>query len=123
MILFFILFSLSFSKRDFYDILGIKKSASDADIKAAYRKLTRQYHPDKYDGPDANEKFSNINNAYEVLSDKEKRRIYDQSGEEGLQKADAYNQSGGGGFGGDPFDIFGSFFGDGFGGFGGGSRH
>ena len=77
MLLFFILYSLSFSKDDFYDILGVKKSANDSEIKAAYRKLTRKYHPDKYDGPDANEKFSNINNAYEILSDKEKRRIYD----------------------------------------------
>ena len=113
------------ANKDYYDILGVSKSADDREIKKAYRKLAMKYHPDKNpDNKEAEEKFKEINEAYEVLSDEEKRRIYDQYG------ADAVNGQGGfggaGGFGGG-FEGFGGFediFGDIFGGFGGfgGSR-
>ncbi|HLB40352.1 MAG TPA: DnaJ domain-containing protein, partial [Candidatus Babeliales bacterium] len=76
------------SKRDFYDILGVKKTASEAEIKAAYRKLAMQYHPDRNPGDKAaEEKFKEAAQAYEVLSDKEKRQKYDQFGHAGPQSA------------------------------------
>jgi DnaJ homolog subfamily A member 2 len=88
-----------------YDFLGVSKSASDSDIKKAYRKLAMKYHPDKCNGDKSKEnKFKNISHAYDVLKDKEKRENYDRFGEEGLK---------GMGGGGDPFDIFSSFFGEG----------
>lgn len=94
----------------FYDILGVQPSASEAELKSAYRKLALKYHPDK--NPNAGDKFKEISAAYEILSDAEKRQIYDQYGEEGLQGGGA-----GGGFGGmDPNDIFAQFFGGGMGG-------
>ena len=103
---------------DYYKTLGVSRSASAAQIKRAYRRLAVEYHPDKnQDDPDATSKFAKINNAYEALSDPEKRKLYDRYGEEGLQRN---QRSGGGGGGGDPFDVFNSFFGGGFGGFGGG---
>jgi len=86
--------------KEFYNVLGIKQNANLNEIKSAYRSLTKQYHPDKNPSPDANDKFSKINNAYEVLSDPEKRKKYDLYGEKGLEE----NNSGGGM---DPFDIFG----------------
>lgn len=112
------------SKRDYYDILGLKKGASESEIKKAYRQMAIKYHPDKNPGDKAAEdKFKEAAEAYEVLSDGEKRQRYDQYGHAGM----------GGGFGGgggsmnmdDIFsqfgDIFGSAFGGGgFGGFGGG---
>lgn len=104
------------SKTDYYEILGVAKDAPVNDIKKAYKKLAIKYHPDK--NPDAGDKFKEIARAYEVLSDEEKRRIYDQYGEEGLQGG------GGGGFH-SAQDIFNSFFGFGdmFGrGGGGGGR-
>lgn len=71
------------AERDFYKILELKKNAKDADIKKAYRKLTLQYHPDKNQGDDAaKQKFHDVADAYEVLSDKDKRRKYDRCGEE-----------------------------------------
>ena len=107
---------------DYYELLGVSRSADTAEIKKAYRKLAIKYHPDRNpDNPEAAEKFKEISKAYEVLSDDQKRQLYDQYGE------DAFRAGGpGGGGGGDPFDIFNSFFGGGnpFEGFfgGGGQR-
>jgi len=99
----------------FYDILGVTRDAGEADIKKQYRKLAMQYHPDKNpNNPTAAEKFQEISHAYEVLSDPEKREVYNQYGEEGLK-------DNGGGFSAE--DIFSQFFGGGFfGGGGGGPR-
>jgi len=71
--------------KDFYSILGVSRSASDDEIKKAYRKLALKYHPDKNKAPEAQEKFKQVAEAYEVLKDKEKKKIYDTYGEEGLQ--------------------------------------
>ena len=72
-------------KRDYYEVLGIKKDASDEEIKKAFRKLAVKYHPDKNkDDKDAEEKFKEINDAYQILGDKEKREKYDKYGFDGL---------------------------------------
>ncbi|ORZ01142.1 hypothetical protein BCR43DRAFT_486447 [Syncephalastrum racemosum] len=98
-----------------YDVLGISPDASDSDLKKAYRKLALKYHPDK--NPEAGDKFKEISHAYEILSDPEKRQMYDQFGEEGL------NGQGGMGGGMDAEDLFSQLFGGGlFGGGGGGRR-
>ena len=113
------------TKRDYYEVLGVDKSADATAIKKAYRKLAMKYHPDKNPGDkEAEEKFKEINEAYEVLSDETKRRNYDQFGHEGVN---GQGFGGAGGFGGQGFggfdDIFGDIFGDMFGGgFSGGSR-
>ncbi|PVH26927.1 MULTISPECIES: molecular chaperone DnaJ [Sphingobacterium] len=105
------------SKRDYYDVLGVSKGAEAAEIKSAYRKLAIKYHPDKNpDDPQAEEQFKEAAEAYEVLSNPEKRRRYDQFGHAGNSAAGGYG--GGGGMNMD--DIF-SQFGDIFGGGGGGN--
>ena len=111
------------SKRDYYEILGVSKSASDDEIKKAYRKLAIKHHPDKNpDDKGAEDKFKEAAEAYEILSNTEKRQRYNQFGHAGVGGA---SQGGGGGFGGgmnmdDIFSQFGDIFGGG--GFGGGSR-
>lgn len=104
------------STRDYYEVLGVGREASDAELKKAYRKLALKFHPDRNKGDEsAAEKFKEVSEAYEVLSDADKRRVYDQYGHDGLR---------GQGFQGSNFeharDIFESFFGGGGGGGGGG---
>lgn len=78
---------LSLANRDFYKILNIKKSATTNEVKKAYRKLAKELHPDKNkDDPNASEKFSDLSSAYEVLSDEDKRKLYDRCGEECVKK-------------------------------------
>ncbi|PKA55204.1 Chaperone protein dnaJ 2 [Apostasia shenzhenica] len=97
--------------KSFYEVLQVPKGASDDQIKRAYRKLALKYHPDKNQGnEEANKRFAEINNAYEVLTDSEKRNIYDRYGEEGLRQHAA---GGGRGPGMNIQDIFSSFFGGG----------
>ena len=100
------------NKRDYYDILGIPKSATKSEIKSAFHKLAMKLHPDKNKASDAEEKFREIGEAYEVLNDEEKRSIYDQYGHAGLgQGANGSQGFSGFDFGGDFSDIFSSFFG------------
>lgn len=117
------------SKRDYYEVLGVDKSASADEIKKAYRKMAIKYHPDKNPGDkQAEENFKEAAEAYDVLSTPDKKQRYDQFGHAGMGGA----ASGGGGFSGAGFsmddifsqfgDIFGGHFGGGFGGFGGGGR-
>ena len=115
------------NKRDYYEVLGVSKTATDAEIKKAYRKLAKENHPDLHPGDkEAEARFKEANDAYEILSDSDKRSRYDQFGFAGVDPS--YAAQNGGGFGGgfdggfdfgDLGDIFGSFFG---GGFGGGTR-
>lgn len=101
------------SKRDYYEVLGVEKTASKDEIKKAYRKLSKKYHPDINKEPDAADKFKEITEAYEVLSDETKRAQYDQFGHEGPNQGFG-GFGGGGGFGGFGFeDIFDTFFGGG----------
>src|SRR3989339_810398 len=134
-------------KRDFYEVLGVNKGANAADIKAAYRKKALEWHPDRNKSPDAEEKFKEINGAYEVLSNDQKKQAYDQFGHAAFdpsaggfgghthsqqngpfnftwQSSDGQNPFGGqdfdfGGFS-NPFDIFEQFFGGSSATFGGG---
>lgn len=102
--------------KSLYTILGVEESATQSEIKKAYRKLARQYHPDINKSPDAEEKFKEINGAYEVLSDEKKRQQYDQFGDQmfGDQNFGDYSRSHHGNV--DLDEIFKSFFGGGFGG-------
>ncbi len=118
-------------KRDYYEVLGIGKNATDAEIKNAYRKLAKKYHPDLNPGDKAaEEKFKEVNEANDILSDPEKRQRYDQFGFAGVDPNYGAGQPGGGfggfggGFGGvDLGDLFGDIFGGGFGGFAGGRQN
>ncbi len=107
------------AKRDYYEVLGVPRDASDSDLKSAFRNLARKYHPDVSDAPDAEEKFKEANEAYGVLSDVDKRAAYDRFGHQGVR-----GPSGGPGFETVDFSDFADIFGDmfGFGGFGGRSR-
>lgn len=104
------------SKRDYYEVLGIGRDADESAIKSAYRKLARQYHPDVNKAPDAEERFKEVNEAYEVLSDADKRQAYDRFGHAAAQGGFGAGgpSAGFGGMGG-----FGDIFEDFFGGFGG----
>ena len=112
-------------KRDYYEVLGLQKGASEDDIKKAFRKMAMKYHPDRNPGDkEAEEKFKEVNEAYSVLSDPDKKSKYDQFGHAGVDPNSGFGGAGGfgGGFGGfsgfeDIFDMFG-----GFGGFGGGQQ-
>ena len=109
--------------KDYYQILGVEKGTSDSEIKTAYRKKALQWHPDRNDSPEAEKRFKEINEAYQILSDKKKKRIYDQFGSDAFSNGGyqssrqgpfnySYRSNGdtGGGFV-DPFEIFESFFG------------
>lgn len=94
---------LTLAGRDFYNILGVSRSANTNEIKKAYRKLAKTLHPDKnQDDPDASQKFQDLGAAYEALSDPEKRELYDRCGEDCLKKDGMMNNN----------DPFSSFFGD-----------
>ena len=126
------------TKRDYYEVLGVNKSATDDELKKAYRKLAKKYHPDanQDNKKEAEAKFKEVNEAYETLSDAQKRRMYDQFGHDGPQGFGgggpfggqggyySYSSSGFDGFSdfGDLGDIFSSFFGGGFGGSRGSGR-
>ena len=118
------------SSKSYYDVLGVSKDADEKEIKSAFRKLAKQYHPDVNKDPGAEAKFKEIGEAYAVLGDAEKRQQYDQFGHEAFTQGASQGGFGGGfgGFGGfnaediDLSSIFGDLFGGGFGGFGGGSR-
>src|SRR5262245_56614262 len=101
------------AQRDYYKVLGVARTAEAAEIKKAYRKLALEYHPDRNKAPDAEERFKECSEAYEVLSDSDKRRIYDRAGHDGLRG------SGYSGFSNaamdDVFASFGDIFGDLFG--------
>ncbi len=107
------------AKRDYYEVLGVSRNASNDELKTAFRNLARKYHPDVSDAPDAEEKFKEINEAYGVLSDADKRAAYDRFGHQGVR-----GPNGGPGFETVDFSDFADIFGDmfGFGGFGGRTR-
>ena len=108
------------AKRDLYEVLGVARDASEADIKKAYRRLAMKHHPDRNPDPASEAAFKEAKEAYEVLSDAQKRAVYDQHGHAGLDAA-AHGGRGGPGF--NPGDAFGDIFGDVFGDiFGGGRR-
>ena len=109
------------SKRDYYEILGVSKDVNEADLKKAYRRLAMKYHPDRNaDNPEAEEKFKEAKEAFDVLSDAQKRSAYDQFGHAGVDPSMGAGGPGGAGFSGDFGDIFGDVFGDIFGGSRGG---
>src|SRR5687767_12190673 len=101
------------AKRDYYEVLGVNKDASEDDLKKAYRKLAMKWHPDRNpDNPKAEENFKEAKEAYEVLADAQKRAAYDQFGHAGVDPQAGGAGAGPGGFG----DIFGDIFGEIFGG-------
>ncbi|PJG83139.1 molecular chaperone DnaJ [Caviibacterium pharyngocola] len=107
------------AKRDYYEVLGVQKGADEKEIKRAYKRLAMKYHPDRTKGDkESEEKFKEVNEAYEILADKEKRAAYDQYGHQAFEQGGFGGAGGfGGGFGGADFgDIFGDMFGDIFGG-------
>lgn len=115
------------NKRDYYEVLGVKKDASKSEIKSAYRKLAKQYHPDRNKEADAETRFKEIQEAYEILTDEQKRSAYDRFGHAGTQGFGGFDPGADQGFGGFDFgnmdmggieDIFEQFFGGSFGGFG-----
>lgn len=107
------------SKRDYYEVLGISKTANDDELKKAYRKLAMKYHPDRNPGDKQSEaSFKEIGEAYEVLTDEQRRAVYDKYGHEGLERGGG----GGGDFGAGFSDVFGDIFSDIFGGQRGGPR-
>ena len=110
------------SKRDFYEILGVAKDVNDKDLKKAFKRLAMKHHPDRnQDNPDAEEKFKEAKEAYDILSDSQKRAAYDQFGHAGVDQSMGGGGGYGGGAGGANFsDVFGDVFGDIFGGGGGG---
>ncbi len=108
------------NKRDYYELLGVDRNASEADIKKAFRKKARQFHPDVSDAPDAAERFKEVNEAYEILSDGDKRARYDRFGHAGVSGDGGFSGFEGG-FG-SVADIFEEFFGGGFGQAGGSRR-
>jgi len=111
------------AKRDYYDVLGAKKNASSDDLKKAYRKLAMQYHPDRNPGDaKAEQKFKELNEAYEVLKDEQKRAAYDQYGHAAFEGGGGPRGGGGFDFGGGFADIFDEMFGDIMGRRGGGGR-
>ncbi|MBT3144761.1 molecular chaperone DnaJ [Neptunomonas phycophila] len=108
------------SKKDYYDVLGVDRNASDQEIKKAFRRMAMKFHPDRNpDDKTSEDKFKEVNEAYEVLSDAQKKAAYDQYGHAGV---DPNMGGGGGGFDGGFSDVFGDVFGDIFGGGGGGGR-
>ena len=111
------------AKKDYYETLDVARNATDEEIKKAYRKLAMKYHPDRnQDNPSAEEKFKEVKEAYEMLSDPDKRAAYDQYGHAGVDPNMGAGGFGGGFGGGSPFGDFGDIFGDIFGGMGGRQR-
>jgi molecular chaperone DnaJ len=108
------------TERSFYEILGVERNATDADIKRAFRKLAQQWHPDVSSSPEASERFKEINEAYQILSDPKRRQIYDVVGTAGLGEMGGASSPFGEGFGGFG-DLFDAFF-SGMGGAGAGTR-
>jgi molecular chaperone DnaJ len=110
------------AKRDYYEVLGVNRDASDDDIKKAYRKLAMQFHPDRNpDNPKAEERFKEAKEAYEVLSEADRRAAYDRFGHAGVDASAAAGAGGGAGFG-NFGDVFGDIFSEIFGGAGGRAR-
>ena len=109
------------AKRDYYEVLGVEKGATDSEIKKAFRRIAMKYHPDRNpDSKDAEEKFKEAQEAYEILGDEEKKSAYDRFGHAGVDGnagAGGFGGAGGAGFS----DVFGDVFGDIFG--GGGGKH
>ena len=106
---FFISIKEIYCEKDLYKIIGVKRDATANDIKHKYRQLSRIYHPDKNKSKEAEEKYKEINEAYEILHDNKKRRLYDRGGMDAVNRAQHEGEGGGM----DPFDIFSQFFGGG----------